>query len=129
MDDTGNVTGLLSSIMDRFMALIPPERILHQFASILCPPSLEREEVKHEVAPVIEVEQLTKCFGDFTAVDHISFVNRGEIFGFLGANGAGKDDSYAYALRIKVNRHRASERWQDMIFTGIPNKLRNISDI
>ncbi len=47
-----------------------PERILHQFASILCPPSLEREEVKHEVAPVIEVEQLTKCFGDFTAVDH-----------------------------------------------------------
>ncbi len=64
-----------------------PERILHQFASILCPPSLEREEVKHEVAPVIEVEQLTKCFGDFTAVDHISFqVNRGEIFGFLGAN-------------------------------------------
>lgn len=59
-----------------------PERILHQFASILCPPSLEREEVKHEVAPVIEVEQLTKCFGDFTAVDHISFlVNRGEIFG------------------------------------------------
>ena len=66
-----------------------PERILHQFASILCPPSLEREEVKHEVAPVIEVEQLTKCFGDFTAVDHISFqVNRGEIFGFLGANGA-----------------------------------------
>ena len=61
-----------------------PERILHQFASILCPPSLEREEVKHEVAPVIEVEQLTKCFGDFSAVDHISFlVNRGEIFGGL----------------------------------------------
>ena len=68
-----------------------PERILQQFASILCPPSLEREEVRHETAPVIEVELLTKCFGNFTAVDHISFqVNRGEIFGFLGANGAGK---------------------------------------
>jgi len=40
---------------------------------------------------VIDVEQLTKKFGDFTAVDHISFfVKRGEIFGFLGANGAGK---------------------------------------
>ena len=40
---------------------------------------------------VIEVSNLTKKFGSFTAVDHISFdVNEGEIFGFLGANGAGK---------------------------------------
>ena len=40
---------------------------------------------------VIEVEHLEKKFGNFTAVDHISFhVERGEIFGFLGANGAGK---------------------------------------
>ena len=40
---------------------------------------------------VIETEQLTKRFGTFTAVDHISFsVGEGEIFGFLGANGAGK---------------------------------------
>jgi ABC-2 type transport system ATP-binding protein len=39
----------------------------------------------------IEVDQLTKRFGKFTAVDHISFdVQQGEIFGFLGANGAGK---------------------------------------
>lgn len=40
---------------------------------------------------VIEAEALTKRFGSFTAVDAISFdVKRGEIFGFLGANGAGK---------------------------------------
>ena len=39
----------------------------------------------------IQAEQITKIFGDFTAVDHISFeVKKGEIFGFLGANGAGK---------------------------------------
>lgn len=39
----------------------------------------------------ISVTGLTKCFGSFTAVDNISFeVRRGEIFGFLGANGAGK---------------------------------------
>ena len=40
---------------------------------------------------VIEVSGLTKKFGNFTAVDHITFdVEEGEIFGFLGANGAGK---------------------------------------
>ena len=40
---------------------------------------------------IIQVEGLTKRFGNFTAVDGISFaVQRGEIFGFLGANGAGK---------------------------------------
>lgn len=40
---------------------------------------------------VIYADGLTKRFGQFTAVDHISFeVGRGEIFGFLGANGAGK---------------------------------------
>ena len=39
----------------------------------------------------IKAENITKTFGDFTAVDHISFeVKKGEIFGFLGANGAGK---------------------------------------
>lgn len=41
--------------------------------------------------PIIEARDLTKRFGDFTAVDAINFsVSPGEIFGFLGANGAGK---------------------------------------
>lgn len=39
----------------------------------------------------VEVTDLVKTFGSFTAVNHISLtVNRGEIFGFLGPNGAGK---------------------------------------
>ncbi len=45
--------------------------------------------MSNEIA--IEAHELTKRFGDFTAVDSISFnVKKGEIFGFLGANGAGK---------------------------------------
>jgi ABC-2 type transport system ATP-binding protein len=40
---------------------------------------------------VVKAEKLTKKFGNFTAVDHVSFnVEKGEVFGFLGPNGAGK---------------------------------------
>ncbi|WP_246167777.1 ATP-binding cassette domain-containing protein [Propionivibrio limicola] len=46
-------------------------------------------------APVIKVDRLIRCFGDFRAVDGISFdVRRGEIFGLLGANGAGKSTTF-----------------------------------
>jgi ABC-2 type transport system ATP-binding protein len=49
-------------------------------------------EMKSSQADIaVNVEGLTRVFGDFTAVDHISLeVKRGEIFGFLGPNGAGK---------------------------------------
>ena len=54
----------------------------------------------------IEIRNLTKRFGDFTAVDNISFnVRNGEIFGFLGANGAGKTT----AMRILCGLSRPSE--------------------
>jgi ABC-2 type transport system ATP-binding protein len=44
-----------------------------------------------ETENIISTKNLTKRFGDFTAVDAISFeVKKGEVFGFLGANGAGK---------------------------------------
>lgn len=55
---------------------------------------------------VIAVSNLTKRFGKFTAVDHISFdVARGEIFGFLGANGAGKTT----AMRMLCGLSRPTE--------------------
>jgi ABC-2 type transport system ATP-binding protein len=54
-------------------------------------PLLQRGNEGEVMDKAISVEQLTKQFGNFTAVDNISFeVKRGEIFGFLGANGAGK---------------------------------------
>ena len=50
---------------------------------------------------VIQVSNLTKKFGDFTAVDAISFeVKKGEIFGFLGANGAGKTTAIKMLIGI-----------------------------
>lgn len=55
---------------------------------------------------VISVRNLTKRFGSFTAVDHISFdVSKGEIFGFLGANGAGKTT----AMRMLCGLSRPTE--------------------
>src|SRR5574344_785333 len=70
-----------------------PEHILNQFKYIFCPEGLTRAEEKKakDNDDVIVVKDLCKTFGTFHAVDHISFsVHRGEIFGFLGANGAGK---------------------------------------
>jgi ribosome-dependent ATPase len=44
-----------------------------------------------DVEPVIVAQDLTRRFGDFTAVDRVSFtIERGEIFGFVGSNGSGK---------------------------------------
>jgi ABC transporter, permease/ATP-binding protein len=71
-----------------------PEEILTEFRDVFNPPSIEHEgsnKVVNEAENVIEVEHLVKAFGTFRAVDDISFtVKKGEIFGFLGANGAGK---------------------------------------
>ena len=55
-----------------------------------------RRALTEKVAgPVIEVRDLVRRFGDFVAVDHISFqVARGEIFGLLGPNGAGKSTTF-----------------------------------
>ena len=76
----------------RVRGLGSPDEILTRFADVFNPPGIDRTagtQVKDE--NVIEVEHLVKAFGSFHAVDDISFtVKKGEIFGFLGANGAGK---------------------------------------
>ncbi len=70
-----------------------PEVILDRFANVFNPPGLSKcaETVSQPTETIIDVHHLVKAFGTFHAVDDISFsVKRGEIFGFLGANGAGK---------------------------------------
>jgi len=60
--------------------------------------------------PVIKTENLTKRFGSFTAVDSISFeVEKGEIFGFLGANGAGK--TTAMKMLIGISKPTSGKGW------------------
>ena len=76
-----------------------PEAVLEQFKDVFNPPGISHHKCANSQLPMaeesyaysIEVEHLVKAFGSFHAVDDISFsVKRGEIFGFLGANGAGK---------------------------------------
>jgi len=56
---------------------------------------LQRPLAATDEGAVVEVRDLLKRFGDFTAVDHVSFeVRRGEIFGLLGPNGAGKTTTF-----------------------------------
>ena len=81
----------------RLQGIDTPNAILEQFKDTFNPPSITKQTAHNysstplDTQPVIEVEHLLKAFGEFHAVDDISFsVNRGEIFGFLGANGAGK---------------------------------------
>ena len=69
-----------------FIGLLPEERRRGHRAVTLPPLAADADA---EVA--IEARDLTRRFGDFTAVDRVSFrIRRGEIFGFLGSNGCGK---------------------------------------
>ena len=87
---TGNAEALKvrtgsGTLEEAFIALLPEER-RRGHRVLVIPPRLSRDG---DVA--IEAEGLTRRFGDFTAVDQVSFrIARGEIFGFVGSNGCGK---------------------------------------
>jgi ribosome-dependent ATPase len=73
------------SLEDAFIALLPPERRRDHHAVVVPPRPPDGAE------PVIVTHDLTRRFGDFTAVDAVNFtIERGEIFGFVGSNGCGK---------------------------------------
>jgi ribosome-dependent ATPase len=78
-------TARASSLEDAFIALLPEDRRRNHHAVIVPPRSPDGAE------PVIVTHDLTRRFGDFTAVDAVNFaIERGEIFGFVGSNGCGK---------------------------------------
>lgn len=71
---------------EAFIALMPAAE-QKEHVEVVIPP--RKETGNEEIA--IEADGLTQRFGDFTAVDHVSFrIKKGEIFGFLGSNGCGK---------------------------------------
>ncbi len=95
--DAGRIlaTGTPAELLERtgtsnldaaFVALLPEER-RRGHHEVVIPPRVADADT--EIA--IEAESLTMRFGDFTAVDNVSFrIPKGEIFGFLGSNGCGK---------------------------------------
>ena len=75
-----------ATLEETYIKLLPPEK--QQGTGGLDPTPFVPEP---HAPPAIEAHSLTKTFGDFTAVDHVSFtIEKGEIFGFLGSNGCGK---------------------------------------
>lgn len=74
-----------ATLEEAFIRLLPEERQRDHQALAIPPRST------HDNGWAIEAEDLTQRFGDFTAVDQVSFtIGAGEIFGFLGSNGCGK---------------------------------------
>ena len=75
-----------ATLEETYIKLLPPEK--QQGTGGLDPTPFAPDP---HAPPAIEAHSLTKTFGDFTAVDHVSFtIEKGEIFGFLGSNGCGK---------------------------------------
>ena len=73
---------------DAFIALLPESK-RRGYKTLVVPPKRNTDDENREKA--IIAKSLTMRFGEFTAVDNVSFsIERGEIFGFLGSNGCGK---------------------------------------
>jgi ABC-2 type transport system ATP-binding protein len=106
---------------DGFMALLRQSTDQGHSAAAM---PLDQPPTHRGGAPVVQVRDLVRQFGAFTAVDHVSFdIHQGEIFGLLGPNGAGKTTTFRMlcgllpatsgALRVAgsdVRRARASSR-------------------
>ncbi|MFT3922210.1 MAG: ribosome-associated ATPase/putative transporter RbbA [Myxococcales bacterium] len=130
--DAGHVlaTGSPPELMQRtgtrdleqcFIALLPEEkRKGHREVSI---PPLSSQDAE----VVIEADGLTKRFGDFTAVDHVTLsIKRGEIFGFLGSNGCGKSTTMKMLTGLLPPTEGSAHLFGSAVEAGSMEVRRNI---
>src|SRR5262249_48411741 len=118
---TGSPTDLKTqteapTVEEAFIALLPAsQRAGHRILHIRPRRAIDTE-------PVIVAHGLTCRFGDFTAVDHVSFkIERGEIFGFVGSNGCGKTTT----MKMLTGLLPASEG--EALLFGRPIKASDLS--
>src|SRR5262249_24602025 len=97
LPEAGHLAGIAVTLVrarfeDGFMVLLQQTTAQRYAAS---PLTLDSPLERHGGETVVQVRDLVRRFGTFTAVDHVSFdVRRGEIFGLLGPNGAGKTTTF-----------------------------------
>ena len=98
-----------ASLEAAFIALLPEER-RRDHRPVTIPPRVDDASA----ATAIEAQNLTMRFGDFVAVDRVSFrIGSGEIFGFLGSNGCGKTTTMKMLTRSEERREgkECRSRW------------------
>jgi len=107
---------------EAFIALLPPEkRAQHQ--EVIVPPL----PASKDQTPVIEADGLTRRFGDFVAVDHVSFhIGRGEIFGFLGSNGSGKSTTMKMLTGLLPASEGSAKLFGKSVDAGDVNTRQNV---
>jgi ribosome-dependent ATPase len=131
--DEGKVlaTGTPVELMERtgskdlehcFVGLLPEEKRKGHVELVIPPRSVSD---KPEIA--IEAYGLTKRFGSFTAVDHVSLqIERGEIFGFLGSNGCGKSTTMKMLVGLQPPTEGTAKIFGNSVEAGSMDVRRNI---
>jgi ribosome-dependent ATPase len=131
--DEGKVlaTGTPAELMERtgsknlehcFIGLLPEEKRKGHVELVIPPrPVSDKPEI------AIEAHGLTKRFGSFTAVDHVSLqIERGEIFGFLGSNGCGKSTTMKMLVGLLPPTEGTAKIFGKSVEAGSMDVRRNI---
>lgn len=94
-DPKATIASIPPRLEDRFIAMLKMRPSSSPHRSTRLPDHVKQNRGEDSTSPVIDVRDAQRRFGEFYAVNHISFeVRRGEVFGLLGANGAGKSTTF-----------------------------------